>query len=392
MTGAFRDRSHHRLPDDLPAAADTWERAGAVDRAGVRAVAAHGLLGLTVPAGYGGGGLSLRESVEAHREVAGHSPSLQSLLVVHGMVCHAVRRWGRPELREDLLPRLARGELLGAFALTEQEAGSDLRALRTRLREQDGQLLVTGRKRWVSFGQLAHVLLVFGVGAGGGTSVLVPVGAGARVRPEQVTTGLRASRLADVTFHETPVPPSAVVGRPGFGVPHVATDCLTVGRLFVAAAAVGVAEAAIGLAAAHAAARMVGGEPLGCRQLVRALLAEASVAAEAAWHSVCSAADTLDRADPAAALAASRAKFGAAQAASLATAHASRVLGAGGLTEEHRLTRLDQAARTYQVIEGPTEVLKDLIGAAVVNQARGAVPHADGVVCAQEGDDRARTA
>ncbi|GGP76086.1 acyl-CoA dehydrogenase family protein [Saccharothrix coeruleofusca] len=353
---------------DFPDRADHWEQAGAVDAQGVREAADAGLLGLTVPRRYGGDGWSLPEVVEVHRTMAGFSPSLQSLLVVHSMVCQAVLRWGRSDLRELVLPELAAGTKIAAFALTEAESGSDIRSLRTTLAERDGEILVTGRKRWISFGELADVFLVFGMSDGGGSCALVPAGAGQRVSPEPPTTGLRASRLADIEFDATPTSANLAVGRPGFGVPHVATSCLTLGRVLVAAAAVGVAQAAVELATAHAAQRQVGGVALGDRQLVRGLLAEASILAEAAWAMVRAAAERVEERDPEAATAAGRAKVLAARAVSVATDHASRVLGAAGLAEGHRLTRLSQAARTYQVIEGPNEVLLDLVGADLLRR------------------------
>jgi alkylation response protein AidB-like acyl-CoA dehydrogenase len=363
---------------DLPASADRWERDGAVDRGGVREAAGAGLLGLTVPRRFGGGGWSLPEAVEVHRAVAGFSPSLQSLLVVHGMVCQAILRWGRPDLRELMLPALAAGEQVAAFALTEAQSGSDIRSLRTTVDERDGHVVVTGRKRWISFGEVADVFLVFGHGAGGGTSVLVPADAGPVVRAEPATTGLRASRLADVEFAGTPTRADFVVGRPGFGVPHVVTSCLTLGRVLIAAAAVGVAEAAVDLATEHAVRRVVGGVALGDRQLVRGLLAEASILAEAAWAMVRAAADHVEQRDPNAATTACRAKLLAARAVSSATDTASRVLGAVGLSEQHRLTRLSLAARTYQVIEGPNEVLLDLVGADLLRRRETAAREGDG--------------
>ncbi|AGL14994.1 acyl-CoA dehydrogenase family protein [Actinoplanes sp. N902-109] len=347
---------------DFVAAAGRWEAARAVDDAGVHAAATHGLLGAAVPERHGGAGLPLTEVVELHRTVAAHSPSLQSLLVVHSMVCQALTRWGNPELRETLLPVLARGEQVAAFALTEGDAGSNVRDLSTKLRADGDTVLVSGRKRWISFGQVADLFLVFGYGTEGGTCALVRAGTGVTARPEPPSTGLRAARLSDVTFDDAPAPAAMVVGRPGFGIPLVATSCLTLGRLLIAAAATGVAQRAVALAAEHVAGRTVGGAPLGERQLVRGALAEASIAAESAWLAVQEAARALDDARPDAGLLAARVKLLAARAAALATAHATRLHGAAALVEDHPLQRLRQAADAYQVIEGPDEVLQDLIG------------------------------
>jgi alkylation response protein AidB-like acyl-CoA dehydrogenase len=138
------------------------------------------------------------------------------------------------------------------------------------------------------------------------------------------------------------------------------------GRLFVAAGAVGVARAAVRLAAEHTAARVVGGTPLAERQLVRAALADASALTDGAEALLVATAAMVEQRAPDAAIAAARAKLLASRAADLATDSAGRLLGAEGCVADHPVARLLAAARAYQVIEGPTEVLQDLIGASLV--------------------------
>jgi methoxymalonate biosynthesis protein len=356
--------------------ADRWERDGTVPRADIDELAAAGLLGLTVAPEYGGTGVPLPEVTAVHRAVAGLSPSLHSLLVVHSMVCHALSRWAKGPLREEFLPELAAGARVAAFALTESTSGSDISDPRTELRRtDDGSLRVTGTKRWLSFGQTADVFLVFGHTGGAGACALVSRGPGVTVAPEPPTTGLGAAGLAALTLDEAPVPARRAVSRPGFGLPHVATDCLTLGRVLVAAGAVGVAEEALRLAARRAAATSRGGAPLGDRQLVRGLLADAAVAADSARCYVEHAAEHAAEGAPEAPQTAVRAKLLASRAAGLCTSNAVRLLGAEGLDRTHPVNRLEQAARVHQVIEGPTEVLQDLVAAGLLRTyAAGAEP------------------
>lgn len=346
---------------------DGWERQGTVPRADIGELAAAGLLGLTVAPEHGGTGVPLPEVTGVHRAVAGLSPSLHSLLVVHSMVCHALGRWAKGPLREEFLPGLAAGRRVAAFALTESASGSDISGLRTELRRTaDGSLRVTGAKRWLSFGQTADVFLVFGHTGGAGACALVSRGPGVTVSPEPATTGLGAAGLAALTLDEAPVAAGRAVSRPGFGLPHVATDCLTLGRVLVAAGAVGVAEEALRLASRRVASRSRGGAPLGDRQLVRGLLADAAVAADSARCYVEQAAAHVEEGAPEAPQTAVRAKLLASRAAALCTANAVRLLGAEGLDRRHPVNRLEQAARVYQVIEGPTEVLQDLVAAGLL--------------------------
>lgn len=211
--------------------ATTWERAGAVPREDVECLAGHGLLGMTVGTAHHGSDLPLVDVTEVHRLVAAASPSLHSLLVVHAMVCHALRRWAVRETRDAFLPELATGRVLAAFALTETTGGADAGALTTRIDREDDTLRVTGVKRWLSFGQIADAYLVFGLTEGLDSCALVDAGGAVRVEPEPRTAGLRAARLARVAFDGATAPAARVVGRPGTGIPFVATSCLTLGRL-----------------------------------------------------------------------------------------------------------------------------------------------------------------
>ncbi|MFI1332813.1 acyl-CoA dehydrogenase family protein [Streptomyces sp. NPDC020845] len=346
--------------------ATVWERAGAVPREDVDHLAGLGLLGITVDTAHNGSDLPLVDVVDVHRLVAAASPSLHSLLVVHAMVCHALRRWAAPEVRDAVLPELATGRVIAAFALTETEGGADAGALATRIDRDGDTLRVTGVKRWLSFGQIADAYLVFGLTDGLDSCALVDAGSGVRVEPEPRTAGLRAARLARVTFDGATAPAVRAVGRPGTGIPFVATSCLTLGRLFVAAGAAGIAQAALDLAVGHAATRSTGDRLLGDHQLVRGLLADAALATESATHYVRAAAREVEDRAPTAAVTAARAKLLASRAAGGVTATASRLLGAEGQTEDHALARLVAAARVHEVIEGPTEVLQDVVATALL--------------------------
>lgn len=393
MTGSAPAALLEALRDPAFAArATAWERAGAVPREDIDELAGLGLLGLTVDTAHDGSGTPLAAVTDVHRLVAAASPSLHSLLVVHAMVCHALRRWAAPGLRDTLLPDLATGRILAAFALTEQEAGADTGALTTTIEGDGDTLRVTGTKRWLSFGQIADAYLVFGRTAGRGSCALVDAGAGVHVGAEPVTAGLRAARLARVTFDGVTVPAGRAIGRPGFGIPFVVTSCLTLGRLYVAAGAVGVAEAALRLAADHAATRAQGGATLGDRQLVRGLLADAALATDAAARYVRQTAHEVEDREPAAAVTVARAKLLASRAASSTTATASRLLGAAGQAEDHPLARLHAAARVHEVIEGPTEVLQDIVAADLLRGRAGTPDRAPVRTAAHQGEDDARAA
>jgi methoxymalonate biosynthesis protein len=347
------------------AAGAEWEAAGAIPPAAVRQLAGLGLLGAVVPQAHGGRPLALPTLVRLHHVVAAASASLQSLLTVHAMTSHAIARFGGAELKRELLPGLASGRLLGAFALTEEAAGSEIRNVATRLREDGSDIVVDGRKQWVSFGPVADVLLVFGqldeLGAG---VVVRRDSAGVEVRRLPPTLGLRAAALADITFTGVHTPRRYLVGGRGLGLTLVATSCLTLGRLFVAAGALGVADAAVGLAIDHAAARVQSGVALKDRQLVQGLIASSVVALDAARALTAAAAGAVEAGDPDAADRAIAAKLAATAAARRAVNGAVQVLGARGLDERHPVARYYRDAKVMELVEGSTEVLQTVVAAA----------------------------
>ncbi|MFJ4680411.1 acyl-CoA dehydrogenase family protein [Kitasatospora sp. NPDC088783] len=319
-------------------------------------------LGALVPRAYGGLELGYAGYGEVNRTVAERSPSRQSLLTVHGMVCRALVRWGSARQRDEYLPRLADGSLLGAFALSEEAAGSDVRRIATTAREVPGGWVLDGRKRWVTFGQEAGVFLVFARTGTRDLAVLVRRDdPGVHLQPAPRTSGLRDARLAELVLRECRVPADRLLGRPGAALSHIAADALTLGRLCVAFGAWGLAGAALSAALHRSIERHQFDGPLHRLQLVRGLLADAAVAVDSAQLLCRRAATALDEGDEWALGHVLTAKLGASRAATAAAAAAAQLHGAAGLAEGSRVDRFVQDARVFEVIEGNTQLLQDLI-------------------------------
>jgi methoxymalonate biosynthesis protein len=354
-SASFRDR------------AEGWEQAGELPPQVIPELSRLGLFGLHVPVRYGGSDAPLTEVVKFHEAIAAASPSVHNLLVVHSMTCLGVTRWGSDPLREERLPGLAAGTPVAAFAVTEDGAGNDIGGVATQIRRDGPRLRIDGCKRWVSFGQLAGVFLVFGRLDGAGAAVLVDRHVpGLEVVPRSRVVGFRAAMLADLAMSSAAAPTVSLVGRPGFGLSHVATSCLTLGRVLVGAGAIGVAREALVSAARHVATRTAGGRQLADRQLVQGLLADAKLAVEGGRALVHRAAVALAGGHPRAAIYAVAAKLAASRAAALTTHHALQLHGAAGLVEHHPLARAWAAAKVYEVIEGSTEVLQGVLAADLV--------------------------
>jgi alkylation response protein AidB-like acyl-CoA dehydrogenase len=223
--------------------ADDFDRRGFVPDELIRKVAREGYTGLAIPEAYGGGGRDVITLGLLHEEVGRGCSSVRSLLTVHGMVAQAVLRWGGPELRNRWLPPLARGELVAAYGLSEPNAGSDAQAIETRAEPDGDYYVLNGHKRWISFGQVADVFLVFARCEGRPATLLVERGTpGLQTEPITGMLGTRASMLAEVRMNDCRVPRKNLVGREGLGLTHVLPTTLDFGRYSVAWGCVGIAQ------------------------------------------------------------------------------------------------------------------------------------------------------
>ncbi len=353
--------------------AGQFEASASVPPELVRGLAEQGYLASFVPEKAGGAGHPMIVHGLLQAALAGGSASVQSLSTVHGMVAVAVLRWGSGELKERFLAPLARGALLGAFALTEPGAGSDAQAIETTAVADGDSFLLTGQKRWVSFGQIADLFLVFARGDDGPTAFLVPWDAeGLTITRSPLTLGLRAGMLADLDLQGCRVARENLVGRAGFGLSHVAASALDLGRYSVAWASLGIAEVAFAATVKHASERRQRGVALASHQLVQRRLTDASTLLDAARLLCLRAGVRREAREPGAIADTLTAKYFASRAARQIADHAVQLHGAEGLSDEHPVQRYFRDARVMEIIEGSSEVLEILIAEHALAEHRAA--------------------
>lgn len=342
--------------------AGDWDRAEAVPREIVEALRERGYLGSLLPRAVGGGGLDPVTYGLLTEELGRGCSSVRSLLTVHDMVGEAVRRWGSRELRIEELPRIAAAERLAAFALSEPEVGSDAQNLRAEARRDGDGWVLDGTKKWVTFGWIADLFLVFARGPEGVAAFLVDADAPGLTRvPIRGLAGTRAALLAELRLEGCRVPGSRLVGRPGFGFSHVAATALDLGRYSVAWGAVGIAQACLDACLDYTERRQQFGVPIRDHQLVRARLTDMIVGVRAA-RLLCLSAGCLRREnDPAASAETLAAKYLASTTATRVAGDAVQLHGANGLTEAYPVARWLRDARVTEVIEGSTQIQQLLI-------------------------------
>jgi hypothetical protein len=353
--------------------AEQFEASASVPPELVRGLAEQGYLASFVPEKAGGAGHPMIVHGLLQAALAGGSASVQSLSTVHGMVALAVLRWGSGELKERFLAPLARGALIGAFALTEPGAGSDVQAIETTAVADGDSFLLTGQKRWVSFGQIADLFLVFARCDDGPTAFLVPWDAeGLTITRSPLTLGLRAGMLADLDLQGCRVARENLVGRVGFGLSHVAASALDLGRYSVAWASLGIAEVAFAAMVKHASERRQRGVLLASHQLVQRRLTDASTLLDAARLLCLRAGVRREAREPGAIADTLTAKYFASRAARQIADHAVQLHGAEGLSDEHPIQRYFRDARVMEIIEGSSEVLEILIAEHALAEHRAA--------------------
>ena len=349
--------------------AAAWDSLSHFDRPLVREMGALGLLGMLIPEEYGGLGSDTVTYLLALEEIAVADASVAVLMSVHNSLpTQMILRYGTPEQRQRYLPPMACGDLIGAFALSEPDAGSDASALRVHaVADQDGYVL-NGTKAWVTSGSEAGVILVFARtdrstsgrnGSGISAFIVTPELSGFRVGKKEDKMGLRASPTAQIVLDNLRVPADRLLGEPGRGFAY-AMESLEQGRLGIAAQAVGIARAALAHAVRYASERVQFGVPIKDHQGIQFKLADMAARITSARALLYAAAAAKDRGERVTQLAA-MAKLVASETASWVASQAVQVFGANGYMKDYPVERLFRDARATEIYEGTSEIQRIVI-------------------------------
>jgi alkylation response protein AidB-like acyl-CoA dehydrogenase len=337
--------------------ADRWDREAATPAALIDQLRERAYLGSNVAREWGGTGRDMIAYGLLTEEIGRGCSSVRSLLTVHDMVAHAIQRWGSPAQKQRYLPAMARGEILGALALSEPEAGSDAKSVQTTASDSGDAWVLDGRKKWTTYGQLAGLFLVLAQADGKPTAFLVERETpGVAVRPLHGITGTRASMLAEIFFEGCRVPKENLLGRPGFGVSHVISAALEHGRYSVAWGSVGLGQACLDASRTYAAGRRQFGAPIADHQLIRRMLTNMIVEVRAARLLCLRAGWLRDAGDPGASGEIMVAKYYASTMATRAANDAVQIHGANGCSEEYPVGRYLRDSRVMEIIEGSTQI------------------------------------
>jgi alkylation response protein AidB-like acyl-CoA dehydrogenase len=326
-----------------------------------------GCCGMLIPESWGGAGADTISYVLMLEEVARVDAALAvALSVTNSLAALAVYKYGTDAHREKYLPRLAHGDILGAFCLTEPQAGSDSSAIATSATRDGGIYRLNGTKSWVTNGGESGVYVVFAktdlsAGTRGVTAFLVePSFPGFRVARYEDKMGLRTSRSAEIAFTDCEVPEGNRLGEEGQGL-KIALELLGGGRVGIAAQAVGIAQGALEASVAYAKQRRAFGKTIGDFQAIQWMLADMQTEIEAARALVHNAAWKRDSGAPRIGPVASRAKLYAGEMVNRVVYKAVQIHGSQGYSRESDVERMYRDARVITIYEGTSEIQRMII-------------------------------
>ena len=366
-----RDSARAFAQDKVRPFSAEWEREGALPREIFAEAATLGLMGVTIPEIYDGADAGATALAVMLEEIAAGDASLSTALSVHNsLTSSAILLFGTEEQKRFWLPKMAAGEVLGAFALTETQAGSDAAALRCRAEKRGNGWRLNGTKQFVTSGATAGLVLVFAVsdkvaGKKGLSAFLVPPTApGYKVARIEDKLGQRASDTCQIALEDVDLPADALLGREGDGY-KIALANLEGGRIGIAAQSVGIARAAFEAALAYARERETFGRKIAEHQAISFRLADMATEIEASRLLYLNAA-RLREAGKSCLKEASMAKLFASEMVERVCSAAIQIHGGYGYVSDFPVERLWRDSRVCQIYEGTSDIQRLVIGRALV--------------------------
>ena len=341
----------------------------------VRDMKETGLFGLTIPESYGGLGLTMEEESLVMFEMGKTSPAFRSLFgTTVGIGSQGILMDGTPEQKEKYLPRLATGEIIASFALTEPEAGSDAASLRTTAIRDGDHYVVNGTKRYITNAPHAGIFTLMArtnpqdKGAGGVSAFIVEADTpGITIGKYDKKMGHRGAHTADVIFENCRVPAKNIIGGvEGKGF-KTAMKVLEKGRIHIAAIAVGVAERMLDDALRYAVERKQFGQRIADFQLIQALLADSKAELYAAKCMVIDAAQRRDRGENVS-TEASCCKMFATEMCGRVADRAVQIFGGAGYMSEYGIERFYRDVRLFRIYEGSTQIQQIVIARNMIKE------------------------
>lgn len=344
--------------EEIAPHADRFDREERIPPEVFRRLGEEGYLGSFLSPEWGGRGIDMVTYGLLHEELGQACSNVRTILTVHDMFSVAVQRWGKAEQKEKWLPKLATGAVIAAFAISEPNVGSDPKRVEaTAARREDGSFVLNGRKKWITFGQVADVFLVLVQFEGKPTTFIVERDSpGLTITPTTGMLGLRACMLAELDFEDCVIPAENLLGGIGFGILSAVSTALSLGRYTIAWGSVAIAQACLDASMSYASVRRQGGALLKDHQLIRQMLTDMVTNVRAARLLCLQSGYYKDVGDPKEVGEAFIVKYFASTIAMKAALDAVQIHGANGCTRDYPVERHFRDAKLMEIIEGSTQI------------------------------------
>ncbi len=329
----------------------------------IKKLAEKGYLSATWSKEFMGRGLSDLEYGLITKEIGKACSSTRSVLTVQtSLVGETIAKFGSQEQKEEWLPQIAKGEKLGAFALTEPNVGTDAKSIQTTYIKSDNGYVLNGKKKWISFAEIADFFIIFAANESSISSFIVKKESeGIKVNPIKGLLGTKGTHIAEIELDKVFVEKNNILGREGNGFSMVANSALDSGRYSIAWGGVAIAEASLEIMVNYALERNQYGKKIYNHQLIKEMIANTATELSAANELCVKAAYLRINKSDEAVIAACIAKYYASKAAVMASNNAVQVLGGNGCYNKYPAERLFREAKILEIIEGTSQIQQLLI-------------------------------
>ena len=363
----IQDVARRIAQEKIAPSAEHHDRTGEFPLDNIRTLGENGLMGIEVPAEYGGAGMDPVSYVLAMVEIAAGDAAHSTIMSVNNsLFCNGILTHGTEQQKQTYVRAIAEGAEIGAFALTEPQSGSDATAMRCRaVRQDDGTYLVNGKKSWITSGPVARYIVLFAMtdpaqGARGITAFLIDADRQGFGRGKtEPKLGIRASATCEIEFDDYVVQPDEVLGKEGEGF-RIAMGVLDAGRIGIASQAIGIARAAYEATIAYVKERKAFGAAIGTFQMTQAKIADMKCKLDASMLLTLRAAWLKGQGKKFSAEAAI-AKLTASEAAMWIAHQAVQIHGGMGYSKEMPIERYFRDAKITEIYEGTSEIQRLVI-------------------------------
>ena len=364
----LRDMAHDFASEKIAPFADEWDEKHYFPYEEViKPMGELGFFGTVIPEEYGGNNMGWLASMILTEEIARSSSSIRVQINMQALGCaYTIFKYGSDELKKKYIPKLVSAEYIGAFAITEPNAGSDVMAIKSTAVDKGNHWLLNGSKTWISNSSSADVFIYYAYtdreakGKGLSAFVIEPKNFNGITTTKLDKMGTRSTPTGELYLEETIVPKENILGKPGDGA-RIVFGSLNQTRLSAAAGGIGVAQACLDAATSYCKEREQFGKPIGQFQMNQDMIAQIASEIEAARLMVYKAAWQKDQGQLGNTLEVAHAKYLAGEVAVKSSQVAMKILGAYGYSTEYPVARYYRDAPAYQIVEGSTNICKWII-------------------------------